>query len=90
MNRLGNMDLTFEEKELLFNMSIDDAIKLMNTFYKWKWNTAKSINAICWMMATLLENGDIDEEDLRVMFAGIKLNAKFFKERNKGNEDAST
>ena len=66
INRIGNMDLSYEEKEHLFNMSVDDAIKLMTTFDKWKWSVGKSINAMGWMMAALLESGDVRSEERRV------------------------
>jgi len=77
--RLGSTELTQEQKKEFFDISMESAVKLMNTFNDWEWNRGMSINAMAWVMSALIADEAIDEEDLRDIFIGIKSNAKILE-----------
>lgn len=79
MGNLGSMDLTQEQKKEYFDISMESTLKLVNAFNEWEWKIGKSINAMCWVFSSLIAQGIIDEEDLRNIFIGIKMNAKILE-----------
>lgn len=88
INRVGNFDLTTEEKKELVLRAVEDCKTLMLQFAVLNWNVDRALNAMLWLMSGLMFDNDIDEEDLRVFFAAVKENVKLFEYLPKDEEDA--
>ena len=78
--RIKDLELTHEEKKLFFDTCVDDANTLLQFFDALEWSHTRALNSINFGLALMMKAGYMDEEDLRIMFAGVMNNYKLMED----------